>query len=166
MASTSAMTRTYFRSATARTPATNTRESKSETIRSPPLISSTKGAQTKKRPRAMRSCTAEKRRNLSRGSTGLSSLSFPWFWINEAGRHQTACCLPLSLVTVTKPRCLSDRNPTKLLTESVTLHRVDWTEPVEFLDFDVPGSRGLSCPNGASLRHLLLLLSVRARLLA
>src|SRR6476661_1860019 len=45
----------------------------------------------------------------------------------------------------------------------VSLHRVYWTEPVEFLDFNVPGSRGLSYPNGASLQHLLLLLSLLRR---
>ena len=52
------------------------------------------------------------------------------------------------------------------LTGSVSLHRVNWTEPVECLDFNVPGSRSLCCPNGAALRHLLLLLSESARLLA
>ena len=40
----------------------------------------------------------------------------------------------------------------------VSLHRVYWTEPVEFLDFNMPGPCGLSCPDGAPLRHLLLLL--------
>src|SRR2546430_7994680 len=44
----------------------------------------------------------------------------------------------------------------------VSLHRVYWTEPVEFLDFDVPGSRGLSYPDGTPLQHLSLLLSLLA----
>src|SRR6266513_743036 len=47
------------------TPATRTSENKADTMRSPPLISSTKGAQMKKSTSAIRSCTAEKRRNLS-----------------------------------------------------------------------------------------------------
>jgi len=48
--------------ATARMAKRSTKESKKDTMRSPPLISSTKGAQAKNRARAMRSCTAEKRR--------------------------------------------------------------------------------------------------------
>src|SRR5207237_10495582 len=59
------MIRVRLRSATARTPATRTSENKADTMRSPPLISSTKGAQMKKATSAIRSCTAEKRRNLS-----------------------------------------------------------------------------------------------------
>src|SRR5437773_9859645 len=84
IASTSAMTRTRLRSATANTPESSTSESKSDTTRSPPLISSTKGAATKKRPRAMRSCTAENRRNFRRSGIVfidpvLDTASFIWF---------------------------------------------------------------------------------------
>src|SRR5689334_3471071 len=64
------------------------------------------------------------------------------------------------------PRRLSGPRADQILIGSIPLHRIYWTEPVEFLDFDVSGSRGLCCPNGAALRHLLLLLSESARLLA
>src|SRR5437867_10754450 len=59
------MTRTRLRSATATMPASRTSENRPDTMSSPPSISSTKGAQMKKRASAMRSCTVEKRRNLS-----------------------------------------------------------------------------------------------------
>src|SRR4030095_3011284 len=48
----------------------STSENTPDTIRSPALSSSTKGAKMKKRTRAIRSCTAEKRRNLSRCRSG------------------------------------------------------------------------------------------------
>src|SRR5438067_8519825 len=65
------MTRTRLRSATATTPASRTSENKPDTMSSPPSISSTKGAQTKKRASAIKSCTVEKRRNLKRPSIGF-----------------------------------------------------------------------------------------------
>src|SRR4029453_5765362 len=46
-------------------------EKKPDTMSSPPSISSTKGAQMKKRASAIKSCTVEKRRNLKRASTGF-----------------------------------------------------------------------------------------------
>src|SRR5205814_10490521 len=65
------MTSTRLRSATTTTPASRTSENKPDTMSSPPSISSTKGAQMKKRPSAIKSCTVEKRRNLKRDSTGF-----------------------------------------------------------------------------------------------
>src|SRR5438132_4497065 len=53
------------RLATARTAESNTRESKIDTIRSPPLTSSTKGKKNKSNARAISSSTVDKRWNLS-----------------------------------------------------------------------------------------------------
>src|SRR5882757_396303 len=65
------MTMMRLRSATATTPASRTSENKADTMRSPPSISSTKGAQMKKRPSAIKSCTVEKRRNLKGANIGF-----------------------------------------------------------------------------------------------
>ena len=59
-----------LRSATARIAASRTSESKNDRIRSPPSISSTKGAKMKKTARAISNCTAEKRRRPNRWAAG------------------------------------------------------------------------------------------------
>src|SRR6266542_6120410 len=61
-ATTSAMSRTRLRSATARTPASSTSENKIDTISSPPLTSSRNGKRKKSNARAISSSTVEKRR--------------------------------------------------------------------------------------------------------
>src|SRR5215472_2169767 len=65
------MARVRFRSATAKTAASSTKENKTDRMSPPPSSSSTNGADTRRRTRATRSCTVEKRRNLRRSSTGF-----------------------------------------------------------------------------------------------
>jgi len=86
-------------SATASTAESSTRESKNDTIRSPPLISSRKGAQVKKMPRAMSNCATEKRRRPNSWAAGfrnstsravllvsVSTISLS-HWVSDCGHH-------------------------------------------------------------------------------
>src|SRR5881398_2165620 len=139
IASNTATANVRRRFATARTAEINTSESKIDTMISPPLISSMKGRKRKRSPRAMRSSTAERRRIPT-----------------------TPLIIPHRLDTH-RPR--ADR----ILLDSVSLHRVQWTESIELLDCDVTRSRSFSNPHWGALQHLLLLLSLlgrRLRLLA
>src|SRR5882757_246598 len=70
------MKKTPLRSATARTADSSTRESKIDTITSPPLTSSTKGKKKKSNARAINSSTVEKRWNLLPGCNSFGN-SFP-----------------------------------------------------------------------------------------
>src|SRR4029450_13708654 len=63
------MTRLRFRLATANTAAIRTNENNNDRMKWPPSSSSTNGAETRRMTRATRSCTVEKRRNLSRFNT-------------------------------------------------------------------------------------------------
>jgi len=120
--------------ATARMAERSTRESKKDTMRSPPLISSTKGAQAKNRPRAMRSCTAEKRRGFGDfAACMISSIQLRKF------RIFTPSGVPGHLGQRRRTRCPPLIWPLLPISHRIDTHR---TEPTELLNFDVVRSGG------------------------
>ena len=90
--STKATTSVRPRFATAITAEISTRESRTDTMTSPPLTSSTNGKKRKSNARATSSSTVEKRWNLLRGSTALASLILPFIV-----RFQSCCFIAVIL---------------------------------------------------------------------